>query len=102
MKVTAPSKEIELEDSKLTYLNPELRQDSTPDREYDLKIPVGCSDKILQAINSVPKYVPPEYDTDFVRSGETLSHIAAKYGTSVRAIIRLNGLKSNYLIRPGQ
>jgi len=102
MKLTALSKELGLEGSELTYLNPELRQDSTPDREYDLKIPVGYSDRILQVINSVPKYVPPEYDNYIVRSGDTLSHIAAKYGTSVRAIIQLNGLKSNYLIRPGQ
>jgi len=31
-----------------------------------------------------------------------LSQIAARTGTSVQAIIRLNGLKSSYLIRPGQ
>jgi membrane-bound lytic murein transglycosylase D len=36
-----------------------------------------------------------------VRSGETLSGIARKYGTSVSAIRKWNGLRSNS-IRPGQ
>jgi membrane-bound lytic murein transglycosylase D len=101
-KLTALSKALGLEASELTYLNPELRQDSTPDREYDLKVPVGFAEKTAQVISSVPKYVPPEYNTYIVRRGDTLSQIAARTGTSVQAIIRLNGLKSNYLIRPGQ
>ncbi|MDR0438249.1 MAG: peptidoglycan DD-metalloendopeptidase family protein [Bacteroidales bacterium] len=37
-----------------------------------------------------------------VRSGETLSSIARRYGTSVNAICRLNGIKSTSVIRPGQ
>ncbi len=101
-KLTALAKALGLEASELTYLNPELRQDSTPDQEYALKVPVGFSEKTVQVISSVPKYVPPEYDTYIVRSGDTLSQIAARTGTSVQAIIRLNSLKSNYLIRPGQ
>jgi len=101
-KLTALAKALGLEASELTYLNPELRQDSTPDREYSLKVPVGFAEKTSQVISSVPKYVPPEYDTYIVRKGDTLSQIAARTGTSVQAIIRLNGLKSNYLIRPGQ
>jgi len=101
-KLTALAKALGLEASELTYLNPELRQDSTPDREYTLKVPLGFAEKTVQVISSVPKYVPPEYDTYIVRQGDTLSHIAARTGTSVQAIIRLNGLKSSYLIRPGQ
>jgi len=101
-KLTALAIALGLEASELTYLNPELRQDSTPDREYALKVPVGFAEKTSQVISSVPKYVPPEYDSYVVRRGDTLSQIAARTGTSVQAIIRLNGLKSNYLIRPGQ
>jgi LysM repeat protein len=50
----------------------------------------------------VPKYVPPEYDTYVVRPGDTLGAIAQKYGTSAQAIVQVNGLRSNYLIYPGQ
>ncbi|MCL2682156.1 MAG: M23 family metallopeptidase [Bacteroidales bacterium] len=37
-----------------------------------------------------------------VKSGETLGGIARRYGTSVNAICRLNGIKSTSIIRPGQ
>lgn len=37
-----------------------------------------------------------------VRSGETLSHIARRYGTSIRRICALNGINQNSIIRIGQ
>lgn len=37
-----------------------------------------------------------------VRSGETLSHIARRYGTSVRRICRLNNIRETTIIRIGQ
>jgi murein DD-endopeptidase MepM/ murein hydrolase activator NlpD len=37
-----------------------------------------------------------------VRSGDTLSSIARRYGTSVSALCRMNGLKQTSIIRPGQ
>lgn len=37
-----------------------------------------------------------------VRSGDTLSAIARRYGTSVGALCRMNGLKQTSIIRPGQ
>ena len=101
-KLSALAKALGLEVSELTFLNPELRLDSTPDRDYELKVPVGYAEKTLQMIASVPKYVPPVYETYIVRPGDTLGGIAHKYGTSAQAIIQINGLRSNYLIYPGQ
>ena len=37
-----------------------------------------------------------------VRSGETLSHIARRYGTSIRRLCALNGIKETSIIRIGQ
>ncbi len=37
-----------------------------------------------------------------VQSGDTLSGIAAKYGTSYQALATLNGIKSPYIIIPGE
>ncbi len=37
-----------------------------------------------------------------VRSGDTLSHIAARYGTTVNALASANGIKNPNLIRVGQ
>lgn len=101
-KLSALAKALGLEAPELTYLNPELRQDSTPDREYDLRVPVGLGEKTLLAIASIPKYVPPAYETYTVRSGDTLGAIARKFGTSVQTLIQINGLRTTYLIFPGQ
>ncbi len=101
-KLSALAKALGLETSDLTSLNPELRQDLTPDRDYNLRVPVGYGDKALQAIAAVPKYLPPEFDTYIVRSGDTLGAIAQKYGTAIQTIIQVNGLRTNYLIYPGQ
>ena len=100
-KLSALSTALGLEATELEFLNPELRQKSTPETAYELKVPIGYTEKASQAINNVPKYVPPEYATHYVRSGETLSVIARKYGTSVQMIQRLNNLRGT-MIYPGQ
>jgi len=103
-KLSSLSEALGLESSELAYLNPELRQESTPDHEYLLKVPVGFGEKAIQAISSLPRWIPPEavYTWHIVRKGETLSAIARRYRTSVQAIARLNGLRRTYLIKPGQ
>jgi membrane-bound lytic murein transglycosylase D len=90
-----------LEATELEFLNPELRQKSTPDHEYELRVPIGYAEKVLATVNRVPKYVPPEYATYMVRSGDTLSSIAQKCGTSVQTLQRINNLRGT-LIYPGQ
>jgi LysM repeat protein len=40
--------------------------------------------------------------THLVRAGDTVSHLALRYGTTVRAIVEANGLASSGLIRIGQ
>jgi len=102
MKLSVLAKALGLEATDLIFLNSELRYDQTPDREYDLRVPTGYADKTLQALADVPKFLPPEFDTYLVRSGDTLSSIARRYGVAVQAIIQYNGLRTNYLIFPGQ
>jgi len=100
-KLQTLSAALGFEATELEILNPELRQKSTPDRAYDLRVPVGCGPKLLEVLANVPKYVPPEYATHLVRRGETLGGIARKYGTSVQTLMRINNLRST-LIRAGQ
>jgi membrane-bound lytic murein transglycosylase D len=102
-KLSALSQTLGLDTSELAFLNPELRYDATPDYEYQLKVPMGLTDRAGQAIASLPKWVPPEatYTIHYVRSGETLGLIAARYHSSVAAIVKLNGLRSAKFIRPG-
>jgi len=104
VKLSSLSSSLGLDAEALAMLNPELRNKSTPDSEYLLRVPVGYSDNVLASLDSVSRYIPPEatYTNHYVRRGETVSVIARRYGTSVSAIARANRLGRNYLIRVGQ
>jgi len=88
----------------LQELNPELRAHATPKTLYELKVPAGYEDKVVEKIASIPEYKPPTpaYLVHRVRRGETLSGIARRYHSSVRGIMRANNLRSANRIRPGQ
>jgi membrane-bound lytic murein transglycosylase D len=104
VKLTSLSSSLGLEQDALTLLNPELRNKSTPDSEYALRVPVGYGDKTLASVDSISRYIPPEatYTNHYVRRGETVGGIARRYGTSISAIARANNLGRRYLIRVGQ
>ena len=87
----------------LAELNPELRYQATPRRAYDLRVPAGGEPTVLTHIASLPEWKNPrpDYVSHRVRSGETLGAIARKYGASVSAIQKANGLRS-HRIRVGQ
>ena len=88
----------------LETLNPELRRKATPKGLYRLKVPVTTETTVVAAVAAIPEWSPPQptYVTHRVRRGETLSHIARRYGTSVGAIMRFNNLRSANRIWPGQ
>ncbi len=102
-KLSALSTAMGLEPNMLAFYNPELRQDATPEYEYQLKVPPGCGEKASGLVASMPRWIPPEYLYNFhyVKSGETLGIIAARYRTSVASLMHLNNMRST-LIRPGQ
>ena len=104
VKLSSLADSLGLDEQTLILLNPELRNKSTPDSEYPLRIPVGYGDKVMASLDSVARYIPPEatYTNHYVRRGETVSGIASRYGTTVSAIARANRLGRNYLIRVGQ
>jgi membrane-bound lytic murein transglycosylase D len=88
----------------LTALNPELRQDATPNTSYALRVPVGTIEVVTTACNNLPKWAPPrvEYVVHRVRRGENLSLIALRYRTSIDRIVELNNLRRSRLLRVGQ
>jgi membrane-bound lytic murein transglycosylase D len=88
---------------ELKRLNPELKRWFTPPNypEYELKIPSGSAELFMERMKTIP---PPDrlrFHTHRVKKGETLSHIARKYRTSIRPIMYLNNLKSARFIRAG-
>ncbi len=88
---------------EMKSLNPELRKNVTPGTSYDLKVPAGKGEVLLAQLPAIPVWVAPtpSYLVHRVRRGESLSVIACRYGTSVRAIMNMNGLSSSSYIKQG-
>jgi membrane-bound lytic murein transglycosylase D len=105
VKLETLDRALSLEPGTLAAQNPELRRQATPRRPYDLRVPAGREEAIAAALAASPEWTPPpapRYATHRVRSGETLSTIARRYGTSVSALMRANGLASPNRLRAGQ
>ena len=84
----------------LKELNPELRHNSTPVSPYAFKIPSGKGEILLANLDNIPGWRPSveSYSVHRVHKGDSLSVLATRYGSSVSAIMRANGLKNgNYL-----
>lgn len=103
-KLEQLNEKLSLPSGTLSDLNPELRHKSTPDRPYDLKVPVGSARNVEMALASLSKWIPPEVETTVhrVRKGDTVSALARRYRTSTEAILRLNHLKKRHTLRIGQ
>jgi membrane-bound lytic murein transglycosylase D len=89
--------------ARVVELNPELLRRATPpgvDR-YEVRVPAGTADRTAVALRKVPADRRLTWRKHEVRRGETLSHVAASWGTSVRAIQEANGLGRSTLIHPG-
>ncbi len=95
------AKLLEVEESELGELNPELRYKICPEDSYPLRVPPYKSDILLTQLDKIPVSNPPSraYVYHRVRPGETLSLIARKYRTSVAVIMGTNNLRrSNYIV----
>lgn len=102
LKDVAKSMETSLKDLKA--LNPELRYSLVPPESYTLRVPKGTQDDLLAKLETIPTSKLPQraYVYHRVRSGQTLSTIARRYRTSVRAIMRANNMRSSHYIRAGK
>jgi membrane-bound lytic murein transglycosylase D len=88
----------------LEALNPELRYKITPPTSYALKVPADQGPLLVSSLDKIPAWTAPArtYAYHRVRRGETLSHLAARYRTSARAIARANNISTRSIIRVGQ
>jgi membrane-bound lytic murein transglycosylase D len=97
------AKELEVDYRTLIDMNAELRLHVTPKSSYTLKVPAGKGELLLAKINEIPVYSPPvpEYVVYRVKYGDSLSVIAEKHRTSVRAIMALNRLNRKDYVKVG-
>ncbi|GJM44884.1 MAG: hypothetical protein DHS20C21_17260 [Gemmatimonadota bacterium] len=85
-------------------LNPSLvRGCSPPDEEaFAVRVPAGTGARAQSAIAELPEDKRVRWAQHRVRRGETLSHIADRYHTSVQAIVEANRLRSRHFLSINQ
>ncbi|MFQ5778689.1 MAG: LysM peptidoglycan-binding domain-containing protein [Terriglobia bacterium] len=89
---------------ELRALNPHLIRNVTPPNEknFELYVPPGTAETLAEALPRIPEAKRVYWQRYRVRRGDTLSHIAARYGSSANAIAQANSLSLRSIIRPGQ
>jgi len=90
--------------SEMKLLNPELRRWVTPTNrsEYALRVPKSAGETFRSALAAIPPDRRVRFVIHTVRRGDTLSHIALQYRTSVSALVAANNIGRRSVIRPGQ
>lgn len=85
-------------------LNPALKKDSTPPDcpAFQIHIPRGTKQQFLLARAEHSPSAHPAVAYHIVRKGETLYHLAQKYGTSAQALRTANGIKNPKNIKAGE
>lgn len=84
-------------------LNPALLRYCTPPKtELEVKVPKGRGTLCAQRLADIPPDKRITWRQHTIRPGETLSQISKKYGTSIVALKRLNGIKDSHKIRAGK
>jgi len=109
-------KQIGVPEGILRSNNPELNRSVTPPgySKYELLLPIGTKDELLAALarQSRPEEKPsgkgaaarkPSAPSSYkVKSGDTLSGIAARHNCSVTALAALNGMKPSQPLKSGR
>ena len=84
-------------------MNPQLKRGATPPMmEVHVKVPKGAGEMTQTALANLPPSQRVAWTEHKVKRGETLSHIAGEYGTSVDALRDTNNLKRNSMLKVGQ
>ena len=98
------AKEIGVKEAILKDLNPELRYGLLPPEPYQLKIPEDKAQIFLSKIDKIKTFhsPPPMVVYHRVRRGDTLSGLAKKYKTSIRAISAANHIYKSHRIIAGK
>ncbi len=108
MKLKDIAEKIDASEEIMNILNAELRHKITPDKEYNLKIPVDYLEKFNTALSEIPSAEKPSLVATAsivrhrVKSGETLSSIAKRYRVSVSDIINYNNMRKNSVLVAGR
>ncbi|MFQ5818235.1 MAG: transglycosylase SLT domain-containing protein [Terriglobia bacterium] len=97
------AKEIGVSVRRLRRLNPHLLHNVTPlQPDFRLYVPAGTGEVVRAALPRLPEDQRVLWSRHRVRRGDTLSGIAARYGSSAVAIAAVNAISLRKFIHPGQ
>jgi membrane-bound lytic murein transglycosylase D len=100
LRLVADATGADLDD--LRELNPEMLRSVTPnDPNFELKLPAGYGEKLLNVISQVPADKWTSWRLHTVEQGETLSDIARRYRVTVPAIESANHLEAHAVVPAG-
>ncbi|NPU83076.1 MAG: LysM peptidoglycan-binding domain-containing protein [Syntrophaceae bacterium] len=109
MKLADIATRIETSEETMSFLNSELRHGITPDKDYDLKVPIEKAEVLLARIDDIPRWELPAPDREShrfvryrVRRGDSLASIARKHRTTPQAIRSCNPSLAKARLRSGQ
>ncbi len=92
--------------AEIKALNPEFNWGATysPHDSVMVRLPMGAKDGVAERLAAMPEAKLPDVVEHRVRRGETLSHIAQKYRTSVASILAMpqNARIQPRRLKPGQ
>ncbi len=93
----------EVSEAVVNDLNPALLRGATPPdlRGYQVRVPAGTAGAATLALSRIPADRRLTWRKHAVQRGETLGHIAARWGTTVQAVQEANSMGRSTLIRPG-
>ena len=95
---------INVPTSLLMEYNPELRRGITPFDYpgYLMKVPIGMAIPLQAGLAKLPPDKRIRVRHHRVESGQTLSLIASRYGSSIQAIAEVNRIRNIHRLRLGQ
>ncbi len=100
LRLVADATGADLDD--LRELNPEMLRSVTPnDPNFELKLPAGYGEKLLNVINQVPEDKWTSWRLHTVEPGESMADIARHYHVSVAAIESANHLEAHAVVPAG-
>jgi len=106
MRLQDIAKAMSIPHKSLEDLNPELRYKVTPPPpdSHELKVPRDKGPILVARLDKIPVWTPPKglYTYHRVQRGQTLSHLAVRYQTSIHAIAKANNISTRSIIRVGQ
>jgi len=109
MRLQDIASRIDISEDILNLLNSELRYKVTPDKEYDLKIPVECVSSFNLVAGEIPESEKPRFASSrivfakhHVKKGETIASIAKRYKVSSATILSYNNISTKKGLVTGQ